>query len=212
MFTKHIAENPEAFSHYGYGWVLQDFGGKKFIWHNGGNGVYNAFMAFAQEEDFCVIVSSNTNDIISDKVGIALFRIFSGKHIDSLPHAIMREEEPYRNNSVTLAVVNSIREKGSNYFGEHYNEVLKEAGFDFENDMHLLGVGELLMENNEIDKAVQLFTVYTKLFPRIVVAWNRLGRCYLNLNDKEKAKACFKQSVNIRSTDNPAVQLLEELN
>jgi CubicO group peptidase (beta-lactamase class C family) len=212
MFTKHIAENPKAISHYGYGWVLQDFGGKKFIWHNGGNGVYNAFMAFAQEEDFCVIVSSNTNNIISDKVGIALFRIFSGKQIDSLPQAIMREEEPYRNNSVTLAVINSIHEKGSDYFGAHYHEVLKEAGFDFENDMQLLGAGELLMENNETEKALQLFTVYTKLFPRIVVAWNRLGRCYLKLNNKEKAKACFKQSVNIRSTDNPAVQLLEDLN
>ncbi len=212
MFMKHIAENPKGISHYGYGWVLQDFGGKKFVWHNGGNGVYNAYMAFALEEDLCVIVSSNTSNIISDKIGIELFRIFSGKQPGALPEAIMREEEPYRTNPVTQAVVTSIIGKGGTYFSAHYEDILKQAGFDFENDMQLLGAGERLMENEQWENAIQLFTVYSKLFPRIVVAWNRLGRCYLKQSNKEKAKECFKKSIAIRANDNPAVQLLEELN
>jgi CubicO group peptidase (beta-lactamase class C family) len=211
MFTKHMAENPEGISHYGYGWVVQNFYNTNFIWHNGGNGIYNAFMAFAPTEDLCIIVSSNTNTIISDKVAIQLLRLFRGETAEPLPASIERGEPPYRTNAVTRNVVAQIKEKGGAYFEQHYEEVLKAAGFDFENDMILLGAGELLLEDNRVNDAVHLFTVYTKLFPRIVVAWNQLGRAYLQLNEKEKAKVCFKQSLSIRPSNNPAADLLKGL-
>jgi CubicO group peptidase (beta-lactamase class C family) len=210
LFSKHIAENPEGVSHYGYGWVVQKFGNTEFIWHNGGNGVYNAFMAFAPVENLCIIVSSNTNKIISDKIAMQLLRIHRGQTPDPLPNSIERGEPPYRTNPLTRAVYNQITEKGGAYFAEHYETMLKEAGFDFENDMILLGVGELLQEENKVDDAVHLFIVYTKLFPRIVVAWNQLGRAYLQLGQKEKAKACFVQSISIRPANNPAAELLRE--
>jgi CubicO group peptidase (beta-lactamase class C family) len=210
LFTKHMAENPEGVSHYGYGWVVQKFGNTEFIWHNGGNGVYNAFMAFAPAENLCIIVSSNTNKMISDKIAMQLLRIYHGQTPDPLPNSIERGEPPYRTNPLTRAVYNQITEKGGAYFAEHYETMLKEAGFDFENDMILLGVGELLQEENKVDDAVHLFIVYTKLFPRIVVAWNQLGRAYLQLGQKEKAKACFVQSISIRPANNPAAELLRE--
>ncbi len=212
LFTKHIAENPEGISYYGYGWVLQDFGGKKFIWHNGGNGVYNAYMAFSLEEDYCMVVSSNTSNIISDKIAMSLYGIYIGKQPNALPKGIQREEAAYRTNPVTNKIVQVITEQGGTHFTAHYNEILKQAEFDFENDMQLLGAGERLMENEKWNDAIQLFIVYTKLFPRIVVAWNKMGRSYLKLNNKEKAKECFKKSIAIRANDNPAVELLESLN
>ena len=211
LFTKHIAENPAGISYYGYGWVLQDFGGKKFIWHNGGNGVYNAYMAFSLEEDYCMIVSSNTSNIISDKIAMSLYKIYIGNQPNALPQGIQREEASYRTNPVTNKIVQVITEQGGNNFTAHYNELLKQAGFDFENDMQLLGAGERLMEDEKWNDAIQLFIVYTKLFPRIVVAWNKMGRSYLKLNNKEKAKECFKKSIAIRPNDNPAVELLESL-
>jgi CubicO group peptidase (beta-lactamase class C family) len=212
LFSKHVAENPEGISHYGYGWVVQNFGNTAFIWHNGGNGVYNAFMAFAPAEDLCIIVSSNTNTIISDKVAMQLLRIYRGQLSEPLPKSIERGEPPYRTNPVTQKVHKQITEKGGAYFVQHYEAVLKEAGYDFEDDMILLGVGELLLEDGKVTDAVHLFTVYTQLFPRIVVAWNQLGRAYLQLNQKQKAKACFEQSLSIRPANNPATKLLEALN
>jgi len=211
LFAKHMAEGPEGISHYGYGWVSQKFGNDDFIWHNGGNGVYNAFMAFAPATDLCIIVSSNTNKIISDKIGFQLLRIHRGQAPDPLPNSIERGEPPYRTSPVTQQVYQQISEKGGAYFEQHYEAVLKAAGFDFENDMILFGVGELLVEANKSNDAVHLFTVYTKLFPRIVVAWNQLGRAYVQLNQKEKAKACFEQSLSIRPANNPAAELLESL-
>jgi hypothetical protein len=211
MFSKHMAENPEGSSHYGYGWVVEHFANTDFIWHNGGNGVYNAFMAFAPAEDLCIIVSSNTNKIISDKIAIQLLRIHRGEAPDPLPASMERGEPPYRTSPLTRKVYSQITEKGGAHFEQHYEAVLKDAGFDFEDDMILLGVGELLLEANNVNDAVHLFTVYTKLFPRIVVAWNQLGRAYLQLDQKEKAMACFEQSLRLRPANNPAAELLQSL-
>ncbi|MBX2961134.1 MAG: serine hydrolase [Cyclobacteriaceae bacterium] len=211
MFSKQMAEDPEGTTHYGYGWVVQNFSDTEFIWHNGGNGVYNAFMALAPAEDLCIIASSNTNKIISDKIAMQLLRIYRGQAPGELPGSIERSEPPYRTSPVTRSIYNHIAEKGGAYFEQHYEVVLKEAGFDFENDMILFGAGELLLEANNVNDAVHLFTVYTKLFPRIVVAWNQLGRAYLQLNHKEKAKACFEQSLSIRPANNPALELLKGL-
>ncbi|MDO8365645.1 MAG: hypothetical protein Q7T20_02525 [Saprospiraceae bacterium] len=43
------------------------------------------------------------------------------------------------------------------------------AGFDYDNDMQLLGVGERLEEAQKWDEGIALFEAYTRLFPRIVV-------------------------------------------
>ncbi len=211
LFAKQVAENPEGSSHYGYGWVIENFGDSEFIWHNGGNGVYNAFMAFSPTEEVCLVVSSNTNTIISDKVAMQLLRIIRSNAPGSLPQSIMRSEPPYRTSPVTRSIYDQIADKGGAYFEQHHQTLLKEAGFDFEDDMILLGVGELLLEAGKVTDAVHLFTVYTQLFPRIVVAWNQLGRAYVQLNQKEKARACFEQSLRLRPSNNPAAELLKEL-
>lgn len=75
FFKPHTAEGPRGISFYGYGWVVQDMEGSRTIWHNGGNGVYNAFMGFDLAADRCIIVSSNTNNKISDDLAQQIQRI-----------------------------------------------------------------------------------------------------------------------------------------
>src|SRR5205085_7637556 len=67
MFTAHVAEGPQQLSFYGYGWVIQNTGNGKLIWHNGGNGVYNAYVGFELEKDLFIVASSNTNNFVSDR-------------------------------------------------------------------------------------------------------------------------------------------------
>lgn len=78
LFTPHTAEGPQGLSHYGYGWVVQNEGGKRLIWHNGGNGVYNAYMGFDLAQDFCVIASSNSNNKISDRIARQIRQMADG--------------------------------------------------------------------------------------------------------------------------------------
>lgn len=210
MFTPHIAEGPDAQSFYGYGWVVQELDGQRAIWHNGGNGVYNAFIGFEPATGACIVVSSNSNNKISDELALQLHAILKGKD----PARIILQgpgEADYRDNPVTEAIHRVILEKGAAYFAQNSRKVLEEAGFDFDNDMQLLGVGERLEEAEKWEEGIALFDTYTQLFPRIVVAWNRLGKCREAKGDKAGARAAWEKSVALRPNNNPAAQWLKRL-
>ncbi len=428
MFTPHTAEGPRGLSFYGYGWVVQDDGGQRTIWHNGGNGVYNAFMGFDLANDVCIVVSSNSNDKVSDrfalniqkmlagggglldeavvkraagqyrlpsgatfslridennrlttayddqkplllfasdgserpeetaavgdrtfqmldgvrkgdfallakyrgvsletaqqrikpfwedmqaergriasielmgvvarpKLGLMLafvkvnfekkplyfMYVWKGENIQDVqemevmdkvfewrnskadayapnfyaannnrsvvlenategtpvllikhPKGDVRAvrvgdlpvqaapppaatpggggEEPYRNSPVTNAIYKAILEKGAAHFSQNSRQILTEAGFDFDNDMQLLGVGERLEEAKKWDEGIALFEAYTQIFPRIVVAWNRLGKCREAKGDKAGARAAWEKSVALRPKNNPAAEWLK---
>lgn len=206
LFTPHVAEGPQQMSFYGYGWTIQPLGDKRVIWHNGGNGVYNANMSFIPKDDICIIVSSNSNAFISDDIVIPLLGNVMGVEL-----RMVAEEEPYRNNPVTDYLLDVIRKEGATHFRLQSNAILKDAGFDFENDMQLLGAGEQLMEAQQWAEGMALYEVYTNLFPKIVVAWNHLGRCRKALGDNAGAKLAWEQSVTLRPQNNPAVKWLQEL-
>lgn len=89
-FTGHARECPDCQTFYGYGWVIQETpGGQKQIWHNGGNGVYNAFMGFVPAKGLCIVVSSNSNDKISDDFALKIQNILGGE--ESLPDAVVQK-------------------------------------------------------------------------------------------------------------------------
>lgn len=210
MFAPHIPEGPEAQSFYGYGWVVQDLDGQRAIWHNGGNGVYNAFMGFIPATGECMVVSSNSNNKISDELALQFHAILRGKD----PARIILQgpgEADYRDNPVTEAIHRDILEKGAAYFSQNSRKVLEDAGFDFDNDMQLLGVGERLEEAEKWEEGIALFETYTQLFPRIVVAWNRLGKCREAVGDKAGARAAWEKSVVLRPNNNPAAEWLKRL-
>jgi len=209
MFTPHVAEGPKQISFYGYGWAIQQTGDSKMIWHNGGNGIYNAYVGFDLQQDLFIVVSSNANNTVSDRIAAELYNLVTEKA--KLKLMDTDQQEDYRNNPVTKKIYESIIKNGAAYFSKNSNEILKQAGFDFENDMQLLGVGEQLEENKKWDEGIALFTTYTKLFPRIVVGWNRLGKCYQQKGDNAKAKECWEKSVAIRTNNNRAVEWLREL-
>ena len=203
LFTPYVAEDASQRTYYGYGWVVQPVNGMQYTWHNGGNGVYNFYIGFDRSAGRCVIVSSNNNSKISDRIAMELFNRLPGVQLP------VPGEFDYRHNPVTDSILIAL-DKGAAYFSAHDDAILKGAGFDFENDMVLLGAGEALEENRRWAEAVALYETYTRLFPRIVVAWNRLGKSYAQLGEKEKARACWTKSVALRSVNNPAVQWLEE--
>ena len=152
-------------------------------------------------------VSSNSNNTVSDRIAAELFNIVSEK-----TKVRIREEEPdYSNNPVVKRIYQAITEKGAKYFSEHSSEILKQGGFNGGDDMVLMSVGEQLEENKKWDEGIALYKVYAEQFPRIVVAWNRLGICYREKGDTQKARECWEKSVSIRPVNNRAVQWLKEL-
>jgi len=104
-----------------------------------------------------------------------------------------------------------IKEKGSQNFIDNYKKELNQSGIELNDDMILLSVGETLLEEKNADAALALYTVYTKEFPNIIVAWNDVGDAYLLKNDKANAKKCFEQALKLRPANQRAQRALKEL-
>jgi len=205
LVTPYVAEQADQKSFYSYGWVVQPAGTNQLIWHNGGNGVYNAIVSMDLANDRFLVVSSNSNNKISDRISIDLYNILAGENQ-------LRAQEPdYRDNPVTEKILEVMRMQGAEQFSRNSKEILTEAGLDFEDDMPLLGAGEVLEEKQQWKEAIALFEAYIFYFPRIVVAWNRLGKCYAQQGDMQKAKDCWTTSVSLRNVNNPAVTWLKEM-
>lgn len=80
-FAPHVREYPDGNSYYGYGWVTEKTPrGTTLIWHNGGNGIYNAYAGFEPENGVVVIVSSNIAGKISDTYADRIRRIVLGEY------------------------------------------------------------------------------------------------------------------------------------
>lgn len=78
-FTPYVKEYEDGNSYYGYGWVVQKSPmNTTTIWHNGGNGVYNAIMSMDLDEDITIIISSNIAGKISDDYALKINNILHG--------------------------------------------------------------------------------------------------------------------------------------
>lgn len=80
-YTGYARECPDCDTYYGYGWVIVDFNdyNEKLLWHNGGNGVYNTYVAFLPQSEVVVVVSSNSPEFMSDMYGEHLVKMAFGR-------------------------------------------------------------------------------------------------------------------------------------
>jgi CubicO group peptidase (beta-lactamase class C family) len=62
-FAAHVQEGPRAKTYYGYGWVVGAARDKsKYLWHNGGNGIFFADMSRYLGDDMVLIMASNRRE------------------------------------------------------------------------------------------------------------------------------------------------------
>lgn len=104
-----------------------------------------------------------------------------------------------------------IRTKGGPYFEQESEKEMSNSGMEMDNDMILLSVGQALRKAGDNNGAISLYKVYTTRFPRIIIAWNELGECYMVAGDKEKARACFQKALEIQPENRRAKSNLEKL-
>lgn len=83
MWTPHIDESNGAnASWYGYGWVVGELGDKRFVAHNGGNGVFFADFAIVPEERIVVWMATNAKratEPIDGLLGDVLQNLLTGR-------------------------------------------------------------------------------------------------------------------------------------
>ena len=74
----YVKEGKDADTYYSYGWVIEPQGNDTLIWHNGGNMVFNAFMGMDLKKGMVIIISSNTDEKISDDYAGKVAKLVTG--------------------------------------------------------------------------------------------------------------------------------------
>jgi CubicO group peptidase (beta-lactamase class C family) len=166
----------------------------------GGAPGVSAVMVINMEKKYCLIVLSNYDMRTAEEVNRRLSAVLNDKQPEpfSLPPARF--------------IYNLIKEKGALNFTANYKSEFTAAHIPLDDDMILLFAGQQFLLEKDAESALALYTVYTKEFPNIVVAWNDMGDAYLLKGSKESAKACYQQALKIRPGNKRAEESLQKLN
>jgi CubicO group peptidase (beta-lactamase class C family) len=164
----------------------------------GGPGI-SAVLGINMEQNYCLVVLSNYDEGSAETIAQRLSAILNNKEVLPL------------NPPPSKFIYSLIKEKGPQHFTANYQTEFEKAGIKLEDDMILLSAGQALLQEKNADAALALYTVYTKEFPNIIIAWNDMGDAYLLKGDKANAKKCFEQALKLRPNNERALKMLKEL-
>ena len=166
----------------------------------GGLEGYNTVIAHFMEEDVSLIIFANMDEPVAELLSRDLLQILQGKKPDDpdLP-AVQR---------VRIA----FEERGAGYVKENFEELTDNFHPEDPKDMilNMLGYG-YLYGHGEKDKAIELFTLNTELFPDVANTWDSLGQAWREKGDREKALAYYRKALEIRPGFPSAKKAIEEL-
>ncbi len=205
MFTAQTQEEGyNGESYFGYGCnVLKSRRNTKMIDNGGSNGIYFARLIRLPEEGLVFYMVSNESSIHTMMVLPNVSQLyFQGKiEQDALLMQAKFENQLSKQIYDILEITNA----------NDLKVELKNKQINVEDDMILLEVGQLLIQENKLKKAMVLYQYYTQKFPKIVVAWNDLGDIYLAQGNKAEAVKCYKQALKIRPENPRAKESLSKL-
>lgn len=211
MYTPHIAEDGTGglFS-FGYGCSLSKSRRNTRVIDNGGsNGIYFARWVRLPEEKVVMYVATTNSHVNANMVLPNISQLFFEGHVSQ---NVMREVNSSFESRGAEVLYMIMIEKGEDYFTQNAFNALRAEDLPTDDDMFFLEAGQRLISEKKWNAALALYLLYTKSFPQIVVAWNDLGEVYLNMNEKEKARDCFKKTLKIKPDNARAKRLLEAIN
>lgn len=205
MFTAHAQEegyNGESFFGYGCN-ISKSRRNTKMIDNGGSNGIYFARIVRLPEEGVIFFMVTNESSINTSMVLPNITQLyFIGRiEMDALTM------KPKFENEISKEVYEIVNKSPDVKLDEEFSK----AKISIEDDMVLLEVGQKLVQEDKPLKALNLYKYYTKMFPKIVVAWNDMGDIYLSEGNKEEAIKCYKEALKIKPENQRANESLNKL-
>ncbi len=204
MFKPHVLEEGYGGqSYFGYGCnISKSRRNTKLIDNGGSNGIYHARMIRLPEEGLVFYMVTNESSINTNKVLPNVTQLYFQGVIEQDALAQSKFEHPMSKKIYDILEKPTTTDLGAE---------LTKYKLNVDDDMILLEVGQILMEEKKLDKALILYELYTKTFPNIVMAWNDMGDVYRSLNNKSEAIKCYKQALKIRPENQRAKENLKAL-
>lgn len=162
----------------------------------GGTPGWNSILA-QYDKGYTLIILSNFGRM-AEEVELRANAILNGK-------TYPKPELP-----LSMKFYKAIKDNGMNYFKEHFKEMLEQNDLRFR-DVHLNMFGYELLEEGEVDMAIEVFKYNVELFPDVANTYDSLGEAYAKKGDKDLAIVNYKKVLEMEPGNKNAKKMLEEL-
>lgn len=175
---------PYLEKNWGIVWRLDEIDGRKVAYHGGeADGVSAMFRRYLKD-DAAIIVLSNYHRA-GRPVAAALQAILFGK-----PYEMPRPTAPEFLFQYMAAHGGALPEGES-------GRLLKDNGYEVASPDDLNGFGYELLDAEELDQAIQVFSLNTRLFPKEANVFDSLAEAYLRKGDRESAVQYYRKALDI---------------
>ena len=166
--------------------------------YGGGQGV-SAAAEILIKDNLMVVVLANTDGNVAELISQRIVDVYKTKDYQKvvLPVSI------YANNLLNT--------KGHEYFAEYARNALSAEGYTNIGPRPLNKLGFALLNDDQIDKAISVFTVNTKLFPNVANTFDSLAVSYEEKGDKTNAILNYNKALELDPEFDSSKQALKRL-
>jgi CubicO group peptidase (beta-lactamase class C family) len=186
---------------YGFGWNVVEEGGNKYLWHQGSQAGFRAFIERGLTERVTVIMLTNKGNSKRQEINAAIQNILAGK-----PYIL-----PKQSGAEKLYKV--IHDSGIQSALQTYDVLknAKNADYDLgESELNTLGY-QLLYGDKRLTDSIAIFKLNTREHPMSSNAFDSLGEAYWRNGNKDLAVISYQTAVKLDPTNSHAAEMLKEL-
>jgi CubicO group peptidase (beta-lactamase class C family) len=195
------AKVQEGSSTYGFGWNVVEEGNSKYLWHQGSQAGFRAFIGRRLAERITVIMLTNKGNSKRLDINTAIQNILAAK-----PYVLPKQ-------SGAEKLRKTIQESGIQAALHTYDSLKNATNADYdlgESELNTLGY-QLLYGDKRASEAIAIFALNTREHPSSSNAFDSLGEAYQAHSEKGLAVNSYQTAVRLDPTNGHAVAMLKEL-
>ncbi len=186
-------------STYGFGWNIADESGTKYLWHQGNQAGFRAFIGRRLSDRVTVIMLTNKGNSKRLDINTAIQNILAAK-----PYVLPKQ-------SGAEKLYKAIHDFGIQAALEMYNALKNGNEYDLgESELNTLGY-QLLYGDKRVGEAIAVFKLNTSAYPKSSNAFDSLGEAYRSNGERNLAVNSYKTAVKLDPANGHAVAMLREL-
>jgi len=191
----------EGSSIYGFGWNVVKEDGNKYLWHQGSQAGFRAFIERRLTDRVTVIMLTNKGNSKRQDIDAAVQNILAAK-----PYVLPKQSGAER-------LYKTIHESGIQAALQMYDALKNARNADYdlgESELNTLGY-QLLYGDKRVNDAIAIFKLNTAEHPASSNAFDSLGEAYQQNGEKNLARSCYQTAVKLDATNGHAAAMLRGL-
>ena len=189
----------EGTSTYGFGWNIGQGGDGKYVWHQGNQAGFRAFIERRLKERVSVIMLTNRGSTKRQEINAAIQNVLAGR-----PYVLPRQSGAERLYKV-------IHESGIAAALTAYGQLKGSFDYDVgESELNTLGY-QLLYADAKPSDAIAILELNTTEHPGSSNAFDSLGEAYQVKGDGNRAVSSYEVALRLDQTNGHAAAMLKKL-